>query len=131
MADNNAFNVLGEWARMVKADADGGCTIDCIECPIQRAQRDLGHTSWSCVRWIRAFPASATEIIREWSIKHPANTWQSKMLEVFPQARILEDGVLAFCPRCYVEFARAEDYCDNKNCADCRREFWLQVVDDD
>lgn len=71
-------------------------------------------------------------IVEAWSAAHPLKTRQSVFLEQYPEAKCLEDGVLAICPT-----ALSSTYRNNiggcrsleKRCADCRREFWMQEVE--
>lgn len=77
-------------------------------------------------------PVSAVKIVEKWSAAHPRKTRQSVFLEQYPEAKCLEDGVLAICPT-----ALSSAYRNNiggcksleKRCADCRREFWMQEVE--
>lgn len=71
-------------------------------------------------------------IVEEWSAAHPRKTRQSVFLEQWPEARCLEDGVLALCPTALSSAHRnSAGGCKHleKRCKDCRREFWMQEVE--
>lgn len=71
-------------------------------------------------------------LVEAWSAAHPRKTREDVFLEQYPEAKCLEDGVLAICPT-----ALSSAYRNNiggcksleKRCADCRREFWMQEVE--
>ena len=70
----------------------------------------------------------AISIVGQWAKEHPAKTRQSMFLEQYPEARLMQDGVLAICPIAISSAYRGEDgSCANpsEKCDDCRREFWL------
>ena len=81
------FDVLKEFARMVKPDEYGNCTIDCEDCPIYAINNVEGRI---CYNFIRLHPEIVTEIIRKWSEEHPQKTRADLLLEHFPDARIIE-----------------------------------------
>lgn len=100
----------------------------CEECP-------AFVTDFCTVNVEEQSPESAEEIaalVEKWSTAHPRKTRQSVFLEQYPEAKCLEDGVLAICPT-----ALSSAYRNNiggcksleKRCADCRREFWMQEVE--
>lgn len=112
------FNVLKEWARMVEANEDGGCTIPCSECPL------LGSTQEDdCIDWARAHPEEAEAIIRKWVEEHPRNTRQSEFLKLYPNARLSESGVLCICP---LNVDNTTD-CHN-DCKQCQERYWKEEV---
>lgn len=41
---------------------------------------------------MREYPEEYVEIINQWSRKHPKQTYLSKLLEVFPNAKLDDDG---------------------------------------
>ena len=72
------------------------------------------------------------KIVEEWSAAHPRKTRQSIFLEQWPTAKIDESGDLDVCPYLVSATHRNEyGYCagDGVECADCRREFWMQEVE--
>ena len=69
----------------------------------------------------------------QWAAAHPAKTRQSVFLEQYPEARLMQDGVLSICPIAISSAYRGEDgSCANpsEKCDDCRRKFWLAEVEE-
>nr|DAJ09739.1 MAG TPA: hypothetical protein [Caudoviricetes sp.] len=70
--------------------------------------------------------------VEEWSAAHPRKTRQSVFLEQYPEARIGDNGVLHVDP-CSISASHrnASGSCATmkRECADCRREFWMQEVE--
>ena len=90
------------------------CTINAKE---EKARIDAGEV---------------VRIIEEWSSAHPCKTRQSVFLEQYPEAEIDLNGLLEVCPAPIFHSHRGKgggcsDF--HKNCAECRREFWLQEVE--
>ena len=73
-------------------------------------------------------------IVEEWSAAHPIKTRQSVFIEQYPDAVLDGFGVLHICP-IYLSAEYRDDCNGGKNigkkCSDCRREFWMQEVEDD
>ena len=73
------------------------------------------------------------DITEQWSKDHPRKTRQSVFLEQYPEAEIDENGVVCLCPM-YISAAHrdSEGECNypEKQCRDCRREFWMKEVDE-
>lgn len=67
--------------------------------------------------------------VEQWSKKHPRKTRQSVFLEQWPDATKDENGVLALCPKYLSANIGCVDKDRFKDCADCRREFWMQEVE--
>lgn len=68
-----------------------------------------------------------------WLKKHPHKTRQSIFLEQYPEARVGDDGVLKINPCFLLESHRnARGNCATmgRECSECRREFWMQEVND-
>lgn len=75
----------------------------------------------------------AIAIVEQWAKEHPAKTRQSVFLKQYPEARLMQDGVLSICPIAISSAYRGEDgSCANpsEKCDDCRREFWLTEVEE-
>ena len=69
----------------------------------------------------------------QWAAEHPVKTRQSVFLEQYPEARLMQDGVLSICPIAISSAYRGEDgSCANpsEKCDDCRRKFWLTEVEE-
>ena len=71
----------------------------------------------------------AAELVKEteeWSAAHPRKTRKSVFLEQYPEASCV-DNILVACPKVIDK----NFFCSNTcfNCAECRREFWMQEVE--
>ena len=70
----------------------------------------------------------AVEFVKQWAKDHPFKTRQSEFLKMFPDAKINDDGILAFCP---CAFSQKEKYCHKYNkCEECCKDYWLTEVTD-
>lgn len=72
----------------------------------------------------------AEEVVREveeWATAHPRKTRADEFLKHYPKASMGVAGVLDV-PPCYIE-PSLRSMCSEKECADCRREFWMQEVE--
>lgn len=118
----DAVKFVKEYLRMC---AKASC---CEECP-------AFMTDFCTVNVEEQSPESAEQIValvEKWSKENLRKTRQDVFLEQYPEAKCLEDGVLAICPT-----ALSSAYRNNiggcksleKRCADCRREFWMQEVE--
>lgn len=118
----DALKFIEERNRMcdyyTKEDGAEGCA-DCPEC----------DSACNVVRYVTPEYISDVE---KWSQEHPRKTRQSDLLEMFPTARLDCHGVLMVCPANIDVSNCADDgLCANPNreCGDCRREFWMQEVE--
>lgn len=118
------FDVLKEYARMVKPDESGECTIDCTCCPI--SQRNNG-TDRLCDRFIISYPERATEIIRKWSEEHPhpRKTLGDLVLENFPDAI---SSYIMPCRILGIDWKR-ENCKRFDDCGECNKVVWNEVVE--
>ena len=72
-------------------------------------------------------------VVEQWSKDHPRKTRQSVFLEQYPEAGIDANGVVGLCPMFISAVHRdSNGECNypEKQCRDCRREFWMQEVDE-
>lgn len=88
----------------------------------------------TCGEYIKEHPAEAVEIVERWAKEHPRKTRQSELLKLFPRVSMTADGIIAFCP----DSMDSEFECPHKTrdsidpiCGECRREYWLEEVEDD
>ena len=74
---------------------------------------------------------SQVAIVEKWSKENPRKTRQSEFLKLFPEAELV-DNVLALCPikvsACYRYYSGS--ICAIYRCSDCRREFWMQEIEE-
>lgn len=71
-------------------------------------------------------------VVEHWSKEHPRKTRQDVFLEQYPEARVDDIGVLRVCPAIVSTIHRGDKGgCSDisKECAVCRREFWMQEVE--
>lgn len=116
------FNVLKEYARMVKPGENGVCTIGCFNCPISGANN--GENKY-CANFVRLYPEKATEIIRKWSEEHQQKTRADLLLEHFPDAQVME-----ISPCSVFGMKWESKNCNRfKDCDDCRKTAWSEVVE--
>lgn len=116
------FNVLKEFARMVKPDEYGNCTIDCEDCPIYAINNVEGRI---CYNFIRLHPEIVTEIIRKWSEEHPQKTRGDLIREHFPNANL--EKILP----CEIMGSKwKSENCEHfKDCRECQKTIWNEVAE--
>ena len=70
--------------------------------------------------------------VEQWSAAHPRKTRQSMLLEQWPEANLDAHGCVCVRP-CYLSATHRNAYgkCAHmdRDCVDCRREFWMQEVE--
>ena len=72
--------------------------------------------------------------VEEWSAAHPRKTRQNVFLEQYPEADLDTHGVALLCPMAISAAHRnGSGLCagagPDRECGDCRREFWLQEAE--
>lgn len=67
----------------------------------------------------------------QWAAEHPVKTRQSVFLEQYPETEIDKYGCLRLCPELVsADYRNRHRDCINRLCIDCRREFWMQEVEE-
>lgn len=105
------------------------CVLNCAECEVEKRRGD----NLSCASWVLNHPAEAIEIVEQWAKDHPRKTRQSELLKMFPRVDMTADGIIAFCPDSMdSEFECPRKTRDNIDpvCGECRREYWLEEVEE-
>ena len=74
------------------------------------------------------YAETIVNIVEEFSLNHPVETRQSKFLRMYPNAPIGEDGLVALC---LCDFDTTYDQCDAKDCASCRKKYWLAPFEEE
>ena len=80
-------------------------------------------------------PEQQINTVKVWAEQHPAKTRQDVFLEQYPEypeAEIDLNGILEVCPApIFLSHRGKGGGCSDfqKNCGECRREFWLQEVE--
>lgn len=127
----DAVEFLEKRNRMCGALSDECTDKDGTLCPLLVAARKVGK---GCYGYTKSHPAEAVEIVERWAKEHPKKTRQSQFLKVFPRVSMTADGIIAFCPDSMdSEFECPRKTRDNIDpiCGECRREYWLEEVEDD
>ena len=126
----DAVEFLEKRNRMCGALGDECTDKDDTLCPLLVAARKVGK---GCYGYTKSHPAEAVEIVERWAKEHPKKTRQSKFLKVFPRVSMTADGIIAFCP----DSMDSEFECPRKTrnnidpiCGECRREYWLEEVEE-
>lgn len=74
---------------------------------------------------------SAEEIVREvkeWAVAHPIKTRQSVFMEQWPDVCLDGYRVIAVSP-CTLSKEYRDMDCGLRDCAECRKEFWMKEVE--
>lgn len=99
---------------------------ECKECPLE----NMG--CWT-VDFCADDPCEkVVAAVEQWSREHPRKTRQSVFLEQYPEAELANDGAISICPIAVSAAYRDETgdcAVSGCQCADCRREFWMQEVE--
>lgn len=91
---------------------------DCKDCLLDQKCRPSANVE----------PEEVVELVEEWAKDHTIKTRQSEFLKMFPDAKINDNGILAFCPGA---FSQKEKYCHKYNkCEECCKDYWLTEVTD-
>nr|DAL55412.1 MAG TPA_asm: hypothetical protein [Caudoviricetes sp.] len=69
----------------------------------------------------------AVEYVEQLDDMHPIKTRQSEFLKLFPNAQT-DSGCLNACPMNV--FGNMGINCNKRTCLECKKEFWLQEVED-
>ena len=103
-------------------------TKDCEECPFHNLNATF--PCHSCPGHLDvANPEKAVEIVENWAAEHPKKTRQSEFLKMFPNAKLGDSGILWFFP-CDIDTSyKHSKECDNVQCWDCRKKYWLTEVE--
>ena len=120
----DVFRYIEIKNRMTKMDSyTKACKIACCDCPLSayNNEREVG-----CGYFERKYTKEAVEIVEKWAEENPLQTRQQKLLEVFPSARITENGIIDICPMTM----NKRFVCQFSNCEECKKGFWLEEVED-
>ena len=116
----DAIKFIEEKERMCKTCGS------CVLCP---AWLDDG----CIVNMRRGFaPEQQINTVKTWAEMHPRKTRQSLFLEQYPEALLDVNGLLDVCPApIFLSHRLVGGGCrdPHKKCIDCKREFWLQEVE--
>lgn len=115
----DAIKFLKERNRMCKTN------VSCYGCPAH----DLGSSN-SCKLAMENWtpPEQQIRIVEGWSAAHPRKTRQSVFMEQWPDVYLDGNRVISVSP-CTVSKEYRDMDCDLRDCAECRKEFWLKEVE--
>lgn len=102
------------------------CNCECYKCEIWKRLSGLE----SCTVWIETHPEEAVAIVEQWAAEHPAKTRQSVFLEQFPNAPIYTNTHNVALKPCLVDTTLRGHCPTGRGCDICRREFWMQEVEE-
>ena len=74
--------------------------------------------------------AWAVKFVEQWAAEHPVKTRQSVFLEQFPNAPIYTNTHNVALDPCLVDTTLRGHCPTGRGCDICRREFWMQEVED-
>lgn len=112
-----ALEFLKEQKRMCKAHKT------CNNCPLVNNHCIVNHLASDDDN------KKIVNFVEQWSKDHPSKTRQSVFLEQWPNCPMGDDGVIKICPR-NVDKNYACVFSGCFGCSECRREFWMQEVDE-
>lgn len=67
--------------------------------------------------------------VAEWSAAHPRKTRNSEFLKLYPNADVLDNGVVSLCPILIDGYNPSAGWCCDTDCYDCKTEYWMQEVE--
>lgn len=70
----------------------------------------------------------AVAIVEEWSKEHPIKIRNSEFLKHYPNADVLDNGVVSLCPK-LIDGYNPSAGCYDTDCYNCKTEYWRQEVE--
>ena len=100
----------------------------CKECPVYK--NDICFIVNADDDSIKSIEETVSKV-EQWAKDRPIKTRQSEFLNMFPNSKIDDNGVIVFCPSNFLPKVERSSYCEkHKNCEECRKEYWLADVTD-
>lgn len=115
----DAVTFIKQRNRMCKTN------VSCFGCPAHT----LGASNsckFAMENWLS--PEQQIQIVEEWSAAHPLKTRQSVFMEQWPDVYLDGNRVISVSP-CTLSKEYRDMDCDLRDCAECRKEFWLKEVE--
>lgn len=101
-------------------------SMTCGDCPV--SQNNSGERC-TCSDLLHDHTEKYVAIIERWSKEHPENTRESKLLKLFPNAKMLSEGTLDICPALVDnDFNDCDSY---EPCIPCKENYWRKEISDD
>lgn len=121
----DAVEYIKEAKRICKSRSV--CKSVSSKCPLLDENGHCTATADICDADIIEKTEKAVRIVEQWAKDNPLKTRQREFLKMFPNAAVdVDDGILCIRP-CLVE--KIVNGCSEKSCQYCRREYWLEEVD--
>lgn len=115
-------NYFAEKRRMTKRTENGGCRLDCYNCPLYSRNNNKKRL---CTDFEIFYPKEAIKLIQKWSDENPQRTYLTELLEKFPNTRLNEDGVPGdICP----DYLGLKSDCTDSSSGNCVR-CWNQAIE--
>lgn len=114
----DAVKFIEEKNRMCQSYFDS--PNKCQDCPAYAQCEDITDTS-------------IVAVVEKWSRKHPINTRQSRLLDMFPNVKIGQDGIVDLFPCAIDSTWKCKDHgflSVSDDCAKCRKLFWTESLPD-
>lgn len=73
--------------------------------------------------------AGVVAITEKWSKEHPIKTRNSEFLKRYPDALLSREGNVFICPQLIDTHYNENLHCSERDCADCKAEYWMQEVE--
>ena len=122
----DAVKFLREKVRMCNENST------CNQCELYKSEIDC--TGISCKKWMEEYPEDAVAFVEKWAAEHPIKTRQSVFLELWPETRLMQNGVITICPLDVSAAYRKEDgscaILRSSSCTECKKAFWLAEVEE-
>ncbi len=74
-------------------------------------------------------PNKAVEAVEKYAKENPIKTRNSEFLKYYPNADILDNGVVNMCPKWVDKDYKPNAGCSNTKCHDCKTKYWMQEVE--
>ena len=117
----DAVEYLKEKRRMTQ-----NCNISCSDCLLGAHHNGAGK---HCGTFTCSHPEDAVRIVEKWSAEHPIKTRQSEFLKMFPNAELMNDGIIYMCPKFIDKTYKDDKDCSAIKCDECKKEYWLAEVE--
>lgn len=101
----------------------------CEKCPLYNNFSEMGSVCDVLLHITDEKASRVKSIVEQWAKDHPAKTRQSEFLKMFPDGKIDDNGILAYCPEDFSPEEIDYEYCHKYNkCEECRKDYWLTEV---
>lgn len=92
----------------------------------RRRYKVTGKATGVLLNWLE--PEYIVKEVEVWSATHQPKTRQTEFLKLWPETCLDENGAIAI-PPCTLSKEYQAMTCDQYDCAECRKEFWLEPIE--